>query len=137
MRTLFTALAVAFAISGSAIAQVTSKPSGKMRVEADHREVARQVTTTEWRAPAAGVEGFTTYFPDGLYITTMKLKDGALVHNLGSYRIAGDKWCQKPRMPADSKESCFSNYRTGENKYQTWNADGTLAADWNFRVKKK
>jgi hypothetical protein len=35
------------------------------------------------------IEGFTTYFPDGLFVTTMKLKDGALVHNLGSYRIAG------------------------------------------------
>jgi hypothetical protein len=136
MKTVSTGLIVALVASGAAIAQVPTKPSGTMRVEADHREFISQVRTTEWRAPAAGVEGFTTYFPDGVYVTTMKLKDGALVHNLGSYRIAGDSWCQKPRIPASSKEACVSNYRTGENKFETWNADGTFAADWNFRVKK-
>jgi hypothetical protein len=135
MKILGTGLVMALVASGTAIAQVPAKPSGTMRVETDHREVAHRVTTLEWQA--AGMEGFTTYFPDGLFVTTAKLKDGALVHNLGSYRIAGDTWCQKSRIPADSKEACYSNYRTGDNKFETWNADGSFSGYWNFKVKKK
>jgi hypothetical protein len=112
------------------------KPSGTMRVESDHREFARQVRTTDWQVPAAGIVGFTTYWPDGLYVITVKLKDGALVHNAGSYRIDGDVWCQKARIPADSKESCIRGYRTGENSFEAWRTDGTFASYWNFRVKK-
>jgi hypothetical protein len=136
MKTFSTGLIVALVTSGAALAQVPEKPSGTMRVEADHREFTSQVRTTEWRAPASGIEGFTTYFPDGVYVTTMKLKDGALIHNLGSYRIAGDSWCQKNRIPANSKETCASNYRTGDNKFETWNVDGSFSGYWNFKVKK-
>ena len=93
MKFLAKGIALAAITAGSAIAQVPAKPSGTMRVEADHREFTSQIRTTEWQAPATGTEGFTTYFPDGLYVTTMKLKNGAVTHNLGSYRIAGDSFC--------------------------------------------
>jgi len=141
MSILWTGLAgfvVAGLVSVSALAQdkAPEKPTGTKRVEADHREFISQVRTVDWQVPAAGIEGFTTYWPDGLYVVTVKLKDGALVHNLGGYRIDGDIWCQKARIPANSKEGCTLNYRTGENSFETWRADGTFASYWNFRVKK-
>lgn len=138
MNVLRRGLGIALLVAGAALAQdkPPAKPSGTMRVEADHREFASRVRTTEWRVPSGAMEGFTTYFPDGLYIVTVKLKDGALVHNAGSYRIDGDVWCQKARMPADSKEACYVNYRTGENAFESWSREGTFAVFWNFRVKK-
>ena len=132
------AVAAALACGSIAFAQekAPQSPSGTKRLEADHREFITQVRTTEWRAPG-GVEGFTTYFPDGLFITTMKLKDGALAHTMGSYRINGDVWCQTTRLPADSKESCSLNYRTGENSFETWRPDGaTFVGYWNYKMKK-
>jgi hypothetical protein len=114
---------------------VPAKPSGTPRGEADHREFASRVTTVDWRAPAAGVEGFSTYWPDGFFVVTVKLKDGALVHNLGTYRINGDTWCQKARIPANSRENCIRGYRTGENSFESWNVNGTFAAYWRYRVK--
>jgi hypothetical protein len=136
MKVLCTGLVVASLSSSVAIAQVPTQPSGTMRVEADHREFVSQVRTLEWRAPASGIEGFTTYFPDGLYVTTVKLKDGAQVHDVGSYRINGDVFCQKARMPADSKETCTVNYRTGDNAFESWRSDGRFSVHWNLRVKK-
>ena len=138
LRTGLAGLVVACLASCTTFAQdkEAAKPSGTMRVEADHREFASQVRTTDWQVPAAGIEGFTTYWPDGLYVTTVKLKDGALVHNAGSYRIDGDVWCQKARIPADSKESCIRGYRTGENSFEAWRTDGVFVSYWNFRVKK-
>jgi hypothetical protein len=41
-------------------------------------------------------------------------------------RIAGDSFCHKARLPSDSKESCASNYRTGDSASENWNADGTV-----------
>ena len=121
-------------IATATLAQAPAKPNGAMRLEADHREASRQMFTVDWRAPS-GIEGFTTYFPDGLFVSTVKLKDGSQVHNVGSYRIAGDSWCQTPRAP-NSKETCSLGYRTGENAYEAWNADGTFAVHWSFRLKK-
>ena len=138
LRTGLAGLVVACLTSCTAVAQdkAPEKPSGTMRVEADHREFVSQVRTIDWRVPAAGIEGFNTYWPDGLYVVTVKLKDGALVHNLSSYRIDGDVFCTKARIPADSKESCTRSYRTGENSFEAWRTDGTFASYWNFRVKK-
>jgi hypothetical protein len=138
LRTGLTGLVIAGLAGCTTFApdKAPEKPSGTKRVEAEHREFASQVRTLDWHIPAAGIEGFTTYWPDGLYVTTVKLKDGALVHNLGHYRIDGDIWCQKARIPADSKEACALNYRTGENSFETWRVDGTFSAYWKFRVKK-
>jgi hypothetical protein len=138
IRIVAVGLAMLCMATASALAQekAPEKPTGTMRVEADHREFARQGGIVEWRMPAAGVEGFTTYWPDGFLVTTAKLKDGTLAHNLGTYRIDGDLWCQKMRVPVDSKESCARSYRTAENAYENWRADGTFGAYWQFRPKK-
>lgn len=135
MKTLCMALTLS-CLASAAVAQVPAKPSGTMRMEADHREFITQVRTLEWRAPASGVEGFTTYYPDGLYVSTVKLKSGALVHDVGDFRINGDAWCQKARIPANSRESCFTNYRTGENSFESWRSDGAFSSHWSYRVKK-
>lgn len=138
LRTVLTGLVVVGLASCTTLPQekTAHKPSGTLRVEADHREFVSQVRTIDWQVPAAGIEGFNTYWPDGLYVVTVKLKDGTLVHNLSSYRIDGDVFCQKARIPADSKESCTRSYRTGENSFEAWRTDGAFAANWNFRVKK-
>jgi hypothetical protein len=137
LRTGLTGLAIALLASCATVKPdtVPAKPSGTPRGEADHREFASRVTTVDWRAPAAGVEGFSTYWPDGFFVVTVKLKDGALVHNLGTYRINGDTWCQKARIPANSRENCIRGYRTGENSFESWNVNGTFAAYWRYRVK--
>ena len=136
MRVIWTGLFTLLATAAVAQDKAPQGPTGTLRVEADHREFISQVRTVEWRAPGAGIEGFTTYFPEGQYITTMKLKDGALAHTMGSFRIDGDVWCQTARLPADSKESCSVNYRTGDNSYETWRRDGTFSAHWNYKAKK-
>ena len=138
LRTSLAGVVVACLTNCATLTQdkAAEKPRGTMRVEADHREFASRVGTTDWRVPAAGMEGFTTYWPDGLYVITVKLKDGALVHGLGSYRIDGDVWCEKSRIPANSKENCTRSYRTGENSFEAWRTDGAFVAYWNFRVKK-
>ncbi len=138
IRTVGLGLVMVCMATASALAQdkVPQKPSGVMRVEADHRAFASHGGTVDWRVPAAGVEGFTTYWPDGFLVTTVKLKDGTLVHNLGTFRIDGDVWCQKMRIPVDGKEACQRSYRTAENGYEAWRADGTFQAFWQFRPKK-
>jgi hypothetical protein len=130
------------ALIGSAFAQGNmpdkspEKPTGKKRNAADHQEAGSMVRTTEFNNPTAGFQGFSTFWPDGAVITTVKLKDGTLIHNLGTWRIVGDQWCTKNRLPPDSPESCGDGYQIGENMYEFWRADGAFSTFWWFRTSK-
>ena len=124
------ALVIGLALVGSALAQsnmpdkAPEKPTGKKRTAADHKEFYSAVRTTEFSNPTEGFEGFSTYWPDGYVVSTVKLKDGTLIHNLGTYRVVGDQHCEKNRLPPDRPESCGDGYQIGENMYEFWRADG-------------
>jgi hypothetical protein len=136
-------LTIGLALVGAAFAQgnmpdkAPDNPSGKKRNGADHKEFGSVMRTAEFRNPATGVEGFQTFWPDGYVITTAKLKDGTLVHNLGKWRVVGDQFCMKNRLPPDSPESCGDSYQLGENLYEYWLADGKFGSFWSYRVKKQ
>jgi hypothetical protein len=136
------ALVIGLALVGSALAQsnmpdkAPEKPTGKKRTAADHKEFYSAVRTIEFSNPTAGFEGFSTYWPDGYVISTVKLKDGTLIHNLGTYRVVGDQHCEKDRLPPDSPESCGDGYQIGENMYEFWRADGKFSVFWWYREKK-
>ena len=133
---------IGLALVGSAFAQSNmpdkepEKPTGTKRTGADHNEFVSVVRTTEFSHPTAGFQGFQTFWPDGYVITTVKLKDGTLVHNLGNWRVAGDQFCTKNRLPPDRPESCGDGYKLGENLYEFWNADGKFSVFWWYREKK-
>lgn len=129
-----TALAIGFLTAASAVAQekAPEQPSGRQLTEADHRQ-NMQGLTTEWRSPASNMEGISTYSPDGTFIVSVKLADGALRHNVGVWRIDGEKFCMTMKTPPDAKESCIRSYQTAENAYQAWNVDGKFGAYWRFR----
>src|SRR5262245_51246277 len=101
------ALVIGLARLGSASAQgnvpgqAPEKPTGKKRNGADHKEFGSVSRTIEFSNPTAGFQGFSTYWPDGYVISTVKLKDGTLVHNLGNWRVVGDQFCTKNRLPPD------------------------------------
>ena len=113
--------------------QAPEKPEGVMLTAEDHLQNVGQVTMFDFDNPAAGIEGFQTFWPDGTVIMSLKLKDGKLVHNLGRWRIDGEKFCTTWRLPPDSKEGCIRSYKTGDNAYQAWREDGAFAAYWRFR----
>ena len=136
------ALVIGLALVGSALAQsnmpdkAPEKPTGKKRTAADHKEFYSAVRTTEFSNPTEGWEGFSTYWPDGYVVSTVKLKDGTLIHNLGTYRVVGDQHCEKNRLPPDRPESCGDGYQLGENMYEFWRADGKFCCFWWYREKK-
>ena len=133
------ALVIGLALVGSALAQsnmpdkAPEKPTGKKRTAADHKEFYSALRTIEFSNPTAGFEGFSTYWPDGYVVSTVKLKDGTLIHNLGTYRVVGDQHCEKNRLPPDSPESCGDGYQLGENMYEFWRADGKFSVFWWYR----
>lgn len=130
-----TALAIGFLTAASAIAQekAPEQPSGTQLTEADHRQNMSQLSTYEWRIPASNVEGIATYWPDGTAIVSFKLLDGSLRHNVGVWRIEGEKFCTRMKTPPDAKESCIRSYQTAENAYQSWNVDGKFGSYWRVR----
>ena len=119
------AFGIGLALVGSAFAQgnmpdkAPEKPTGKKRNAADHKESGSAVRTTEFSNPTAGFEGFSTIWPDGYYITTVKLKDGALLHTWatgassgtsGVRRIASRQTAPRPAEMATSlARTCTSS----------------------------
>lgn len=110
-----------------------AQPSGTRLTEADHRQNVSQLNTFEWHNPASNIQGISTMWPDGTSIVSVKLADGSLRNNVGVWRIDGDKFCQKMRIPADAEESCIHSYKTGDNEYQGWNVNGKFGSFWRFR----
>jgi hypothetical protein len=62
--------AMAWLSTGPLMAQdrPPEKPEGTMLGEADHRQNVSQFVVFEFHNPAVGVEGFSTYWPDGTMI---------------------------------------------------------------------
>jgi hypothetical protein len=133
MRRGMTALAIALLTATSAVAQekAPEQPSGRLLTDADHRQNVSQPNTFEWRNPFTKIEGITSTWPDGTTINSVKQADGSLRHNIGAWRIDGEKFCQTARTP-NAQESCIRSYQTGDNEYQMWR-NGTFAGYWRTR----
>jgi hypothetical protein len=137
IRSVAVGLVLGAMAASSALAQDTipEEPSGILRVEEDHRHFATLGGSTIFVNPATGLEGFATYWPDGVLVTTVKRRDGTLVHNIGTYRFDGDVWCQKMRLPVDGTEICQHSYLVGHNTFEAWGLDGKFFATWQFWAK--
>ena len=129
-------LVLACVMAAPALAQVQApaQPSGTKLTEADHRENVSRLNVFEWHVPGSDVRGISTYWPDGTSVVSFKQgPDGPLRHGPGFWRIDGDKFCTKPKFPAEASERCIHSYKTAENEYQAWNTDGSFSSYWRFR----
>jgi hypothetical protein len=135
--TLAVGLVLGWITAAPALAQdaIPEEPGGTLRVGEDHRHFATLGGSTLFVNPATGLEGFATYWPDGVLVTTVKRRDGTLVHNLGTYRIDGDLWCQTLRLPVNGKEVCQRSYLVGHNTFEAWGVEGEFLATWQFWAK--
>lgn len=72
-----------------------------------------------------GTTGKLVYSPDG----TSYVKVGSNYETTGNWRVGDDKFCAEWE---DREEMCFTMVQVGPDKFEVYNADGTLRSVLNY-----
>lgn len=116
------------ALSGCATTEKSLQARGLSPLTQSELEALFSQTRTLRATNAEGLTGTWTFTPDGV-----AQGGGGLESEEASWRITGGKFCTKDTI-GSGVEKCHGIYKTGENEYQAFHPDGSLAATLSFLV---
>jgi hypothetical protein len=123
--------AVLIVLAGCALTEKALQERGLSPLTQSELEAMFSRTRTFHRTNAEGGSGTVTYTPAG--VVKLDWIQGA---DEGFWWIAGDKFCVKYNIKYKpilrGGERCFTVYKTGENEYKAFNAEGSSAGTVSF-----